>query len=358
MENNLKKETEKIISECQECGLCSNGCNFLAESASPAEMARRGITLEEAYGCALCAKCKAVCPFGLSPQPMFQARRVKAIQNQELDQEEFNYFMPDYEENVMNVYRQYYHIDYRDLEIDESSDTYFFPGCTLMTYSPKLTREIYSRLHKKLGCRGILTECCGLPLHQMGLTDRAQRYTDFLIEKITGHGIKRLITACPNCYYLLRETLKSTGVEILTIYEVVDFPDNSQGNLPKCTIHDSCPDRFEGIFARQTRAALKNYGVEIVEMANILQDSPCCGSGGQISHFRPDLADKLVHNRLEEAKHTGAQILVSYCLSCVLNFARIDIDSELTVRHVLNLLLGVDEDYTDVKKQAAKIFAE
>lgn len=356
MANDLQKATKIIISECRECGLCSNGCDFLGESTSPAEIARKGITMQDAYGCALCGKCKAVCPLGLSPLAMFQARREEAIQKQELDPDEFNYFMPDYEVNVMNAYRQYYDIHYRDIEIDESSDTYFFPGCTLLTYSPKLTREIYSRLHKKMGCGGILSECCGLPLYQMGLLDRAQRYTDFLIEKINRQGIKRLITACPNCYYRLRETLKSTGIEIITVYEVLNFPINSLGDYPKCTIHDSCPDRFEGIFARQTRAALKNCGFEIVEMARILQDSPCCGSGGQISHFRPDLADKLVQDRLEEARHTGVKMLVSYCLGCVLNFARVE--SEFTIRHVLNLLLGVDDDYADVKKRAAEIFAE
>ncbi len=187
-----------------------------------------------------------------------------------------------------------------------------------------------------------------------GLNRRAQLFTDSLAAKIRGRGIKRLIAACPNCYYKLREILNPLGVEISSIYEVIDFPKSRQEDLPQCTIHDSCPDRFEGIFAAQTRDALEKKGYQIVEMDHIRRDSPCCGSGGQISHFRPDLAEKLVKGRLEEAKASGAQILVSYCLSCVLNFARIE--SDVTVRHVMNLLLEIDEDYTGVKKRAAEIF--
>lgn len=356
MENDLEKATQKISSKCEECGLCSSECDFLAESISPAEMARRGITKEDAYGCALCGKCKTACPIALSPMEMFQARRVEAMNNQEVDSDEFDYFMPDNEENVLSYYRQYYDIDYSEVTLDENSDTYFFPGCSLMTYSPRLTLATYDRIYKQLGCHGILTDCCAKPLDQMGLVDRAQQYTDSLIQKIAQKNIKRLIVACPNCYYQLRETLQSTGVEICTIYDVIDFPVNVQRELPKYTMHDSCPDRFEGIFAQQTRTALKNYGYELAEMEHILRDSPCCGSGGQISHFRPDLANKLVKDRLEEADHTGTKLLVSYCISCVLNFARVQ--SDLTIRHVLNLLLDIDEDYSDVKKRAAAIFEE
>ncbi|WP_353853015.1 (Fe-S)-binding protein [Dehalobacter restrictus] len=356
MERNLEKAIDSIISECQECGLCSSSCDLLAGHESPAEMARRGITMEEGYTCALCGRCKAVCPFDLSPMDMFQARRDEAIQNQEQDPDEFNYFMPDSEENVMNKYRQYYNIDYSDLGSDENSDTYFFPGCTFMTYSPKLTKEVYNRLRKEIGCREILTDCCGNPFYQMGLSDSAHQFSNSLIDKIVQKEVKRLIVACPNCFYRLRETLKSTGVEISTIYEVLDFSGITSGKLTKCTIHDSCPDRFEGILAQQTRDTLKSCGYEIKEMTNIRENSPCCGSGGQIAHFQPDLADKLVKGRLEEANSTGTEMLVSYCLSCTLNFSRFD--SKLKRRHVLNLLLGVDEDYTEVNNQLNEVFAE
>ncbi|NLL51397.1 MAG: (Fe-S)-binding protein [Peptococcaceae bacterium] len=352
--NKVQTERARIKDECSQCGLCSNGCAFLAEYTSPAEMAARGISKEDAYSCSLCAKCQALCPLGLNPMGMFQERRVETMQKQELEPEEFNYFMPDCEDNVMNYYRQYYGIDYSNLESDKGSTSYFFPGCTLMTYSPAITREIYNRLRLKQGCGGILTDCCGLPLYQMGLNDRAGKFTNSLVEKITDRGIKSLIAACPNCYYELKARLQPLGVKILTVYEALDFSLGSQTDLPPCTVHDSCPDRMEGKFARQTRNALQNRGYKIVEMSNILQHSPCCGSGGQLSHFRPDLADKLVRDRLTEAENSGAQILASYCMSCVLNFARLE--SGLKVRHVLNLLLGIDEDYTEVKKRAAEIF--
>jgi Fe-S oxidoreductase len=97
MADGLQKATYNILAECRECGLCSDSCYFLLESNNPAAMARRGFTREDAYGCSLCARCLAVCPLGLSPFAMFQARRAEAVQRQELDPEEFNYFMPDCE---------------------------------------------------------------------------------------------------------------------------------------------------------------------------------------------------------------------------------------------------------------------
>ncbi|NLO98056.1 MAG: (Fe-S)-binding protein [Peptococcaceae bacterium] len=352
---NLQTDLARIKAECSECGLCVSGCAFLSENTSPAEMARRGISKEDAYACSLCAKCRAVCPLELNPMGMFQARREQAIQNQELDAEEFNYFMPDNKDNVMSTYRRYYAVDYNDLKRDKNSSVFFFPGCTLMTYSPALTREIYNRIRWQQGCGGIITDCCGLPLNQMGFRYRASQFTDSLVTKIEKLGIKSLVTACPNCYYKLKKALQPLGVRLFTVYETIDFPPGMQIDLPRCTIHDSCPDRFDGLFAAQARTALRNQGYKLVEMANILRDSPCCGSGGQVSHFRPDLADNLVINRLTEARNSGAEILVSYCMSCVLNFARLATD--LKVRHVMNLLLGIDEDYSEVKKRAAAIFA-
>lgn len=355
MKVELRAATEKIMVDCIECGLCADACSFLSQvGSSPAEMAQRGITLEEAYSCTLCRRCESVCPEGLSPVDMFAARRTEAIATGEIDVEECSYLLPDQEENFMSIYRSYYGIDYSDIAAGDTAETCFFPGCTLMTYAPGLTREVYRRLQESCGCQGMLTDCCGKPLEQMGLLARSQKLDHRLAEQVQQKGIKRLVTACPGCYYKLREIFQPLGVKILTVYEVLDLKEGVPDLPALCTVHDSCPDRQEGIFAEQVREALRKAGYSLVEMTQNRNEAPCCGSGGQISHFRPDLAEELVQERLAAASETETRILVGYCLSCVLNFARIP--SRLLIRHALNLLLGYDEDYAGIKARAAQIY--
>ena len=108
---------ENLINECQECSLCSDACDFLAETReSPAAMARRGIRPDEAFSCALCGRCAAVCPLGLKLYELFAARRAKAVDQKEIDVNEYDYLFPDRPENCMRLYRQYYRIDYNDVE--------------------------------------------------------------------------------------------------------------------------------------------------------------------------------------------------------------------------------------------------
>lgn len=342
--------------ECNGCRSCSDACELLAEmSNSPGELAQRGVGLYEAYSCFLCDRCSALCPLELRPSAVFAARRARAAEENEIDVEEYGYLLPDSSDNIMRLYRSYYGIEYRDLEPKESAATCFFPGCTLMTYSPLLTRRVYERLRAEAGCEGLIADCCGKLLNQMGLLARAEEASDGLAKKIKSLGVERLIAACPGCYYHLREIF-GEKLEVVTIYEVLDFEANPSKERIICTIHDSCPDRFEGIFARQVRRLLKGCGYSVVEMESSGSEAPCCGSGGQVSHFRPELAERLVSNRLSEAEKTGADFLVAYCLSCVLNFAMRP--SALKARHVLNLLLGCDEDYSQVKMRALRVFEE
>lgn len=356
MKNGIKNADLFLLQQkCLDCGTCAEMCELLAEMAeSPGELARRrGIDVDLAYSCFLCDRCAAACPLELRPSALFAARRTVAVENEEIDPEEYCYLLPNRKENVMQLYRSYCGIDYGDLEAERGAATCFFPGCTLMTYSPVLTREVFKRLEDECGCRGMLTDCCGKPLSQMGLEQRAAEASRNLIEKLKYLGVKRIVVACPGCYYYLREILGQEEIEILTVYEVLDFTEITAENAPLCTVHDSCPDRFKGVFSKGVRAALKKSGFSVVEMTANRGDTPCCGSGGQVSHFRPELAEKLIEVRLREAEKSGARVLLAYCLSCVLNFATRP--SGVKVRHVLNLLLGLDEDYSDVKTKVLKI---
>ncbi|MBP2649524.1 MAG: lutA 5 [Firmicutes bacterium] len=345
-----------IAKQCVGCGKCTSECNLLGEiGLSPAELVARGVTGEEAFSCALCGACESVCPLGLSPKNVFQAKRIAAVENSEYDIAQYQYLFPDREPNMMSCYREVYGIKYDDIVIPDNASTVFFPGCAMLTYAPALTRKVYAVLKESCDCEGILTECCAKPLKQMGLETNYIEMRAKLVDSIEKHKISKFIMACPGCYYELAELLKPRGISVQTIYEASEITGQLGPYVGVCTIHDACPDRFTGIFAYQVRNNLDQCGVSFIEMNHHQQNTICCGSGGQIGCLRPDLAEKQVKLRLEEAAEAGADILISYCMSCVIHFA--SEKTNIPVKHALNFLLRCDEDYGVTKEKIAKMFA-
>ncbi len=346
-----------IAEQCIGCDLCKEGCLLLEEiDQDLVEIASREIEVDEAYGCFLCGQCEAVCPIGLSPGKMFEKKRADAVAAEEIDMNEFRYMFPDRPITVMSVFRLQNNIDYRDLNLNVAGETAFFPGCTMITYAPALTRKIYATLKEIYPQLVFLDDCCGKPLYQLGVIPRAEKNRGVLRDKLIKLGIKLLVAACPNCYYELKEVLEDTEIKVVTVYDLIKGRTyhSLTDNPARCTIHDSCPDRFEGTFSRQVREALQQASYEVIEMEHNRQTTYCCGSGGQVSHFRPDFAQEVVERRMQEAVHTGADTLVAYCLSCVLNLSKNE--SGLRAKHALNILLDVDEDYSQLKKKANEMF--
>lgn len=196
----------KIIEQCMGCRTCLESCRVLTEiNEDPASIALRGINVSEAFSCALCGKCEAVCPLGLSPYHMFEQRRIEAVKNKEMDVNEYRYLFPDRDVTVMSIFRDYYGINYNDLNSSVPSDTAFFPGCTIMTYSPGLTRKVHEILGQKYKDPILFTECCGLPMYQIGLPERGDKIKEGILAKASSLGVKRFIVACPNCYYQFKK---------------------------------------------------------------------------------------------------------------------------------------------------------
>lgn len=349
-----KRLIEEIRENCIECGLCLEGCLIMSElEEMPAQLALREISAEEAYSCCLCGLCEAVCPEGLQPIALFRNGRCQAVQTGAIDVREFSYLMPD-RPNGQSAYRAYQNITYDDLlAVNEIATTAFFPGCTMLTYAPELLRTTMDALTETCGPLQLLTECCGHPLRQMGLNRRATNYEQMVCRKMKERGVKDLIIACPNCYYTLRALLADSGIRLHTIFDRLPAGVPA-GSTTTCIIHDVCPDRFDGIFKEQMSTALKQAGYTIKEPSNSGNASRCCGSGGQVSHHRPDFREKLLAERLATAEAAGGDLLVCPCMSCVLNLS--EKSAELPVYHGLNLLLNEKSDYSDVKKRAAAMF--
>lgn len=339
--------------KCLECGRCGQ-CQLLKElGVSPKQLAGFGIGATEAFSCALCGVCEAACPARLSPRSLFAEGRRQAVASGEMNLDAYEYLLPDRAHNLMQVYREHYKIDYSDAEPTERAEVCFFPGCTLMTYAPELTRAVFAELQASCHCDALAVECCGKPLSLMGLPQRSAKAADRLLSKLNSWKSKELIVACPGCYYELKNALSGSDIKLTTVYEALGcggvFPEDER----TFTVHDSCPDRFEGRFAQQVRERLSNQGLTLSEMAHNRQKSLCCGSGGMISKFRPDLTEQMVIHRISEARQAGADVMVGYCLSCVAKFA--DAKGAPLARHALSLILGRDDDFAGVRNRVVQM---
>ena len=61
-------------------------------------------------------------------------------------------------------------------------------------------------------------------------------------------------------------------------------------------------------------------GVNLVEMSRIKEYAWCCGAGGGVIDAYPEMAQETALERIEEAKSTGAEALVTACPWCKRNF--------------------------------------
>lgn len=227
----------------------------------------------------------------------------------------------------------------------------FFPGCSFINYAMPLVSAVYDTLSAAGAVDGISLLCCGkiLSYEPDGDAVRA-RFEGQFCDHLANTGIKRIVTACPNCLRALRDAFardeRVSGVEVVPLPQVladlgyrVDRDTAAEmikgdANAPVllCT-HDSCPDRETGEFADGLRAILPD-GLW-VDPAHCRNRSICCGSLPRAAG-KFEAADKCAQRNGEEALDAHADAIVTACMSCVfqLNMAQ----SSVQVLHFLELL--------------------
>ncbi len=340
---------QAFVDECLDCGVCQAACDFQAgfplAVREMLEQVLRGEPSPEAKQfvtrCSLCGLCSAACPVELHvPKVIMAARRV-LIEDGATNLEDYRVMLVDQDVYSSSLYRDTYGIRYDDLK-KETCSTVFFPGCTLAAYSPALTRAAHAWLEANDEPLSLHEACCGVPLAQMGLAKRAANYACRLQAELTGRGARRVITACPECHYYLKDTL--TGLEMVSLYELMEQKEvRIPGGAP-LTFHDSCPDRAGAIGGALRRMA---SNAPVVEMAHHGANTICCGSGGIVSMVDPDVCIARARTRLAELKETGASACVTACMACAYRLARAC--DQAPVFHFLELAFGLRVDYAEIQ---------
>lgn len=117
------------------------------------------------------------------------------------------------------------------------------------------------------------------------------------------------------------------GIEIIHLPEFLldklnngELEFNKEVDL-KITYHDPCHiGRHMGIYEPPREVLKKIPGIELVEMPRNRQNAWCCGSGGGVRSAFKDLSSFAAKERIEEAKGTESDALVSCCPFCLNQF--------------------------------------
>ncbi|MBN3037394.1 MAG: hypothetical protein JW834_03030 [Candidatus Diapherotrites archaeon] len=205
-----------------------------------------------------------------------------------------------------------------------AGNTMYFQGC-LTKYVAKDLSDNYRTLLSEAGIDFIelkdLEVCCGSPILNAGFPDDAKRLAEKNFKQFRDHGVKRIIANCPGCYYFLKheypKMLPQWDIRVDFVTDVLKTRSGAKSG--KVTFHDPCHlGRYAGVYD-SPRQVLKSSGYEVVEMEHCREDARCCGAGGGVKAGNPILADAVAKDRVEEARRTGAESLVTVCPMCYLH---------------------------------------
>ena len=173
--------------------------------------------------------------------------------------------------------------------------------------------------------------CCGLPLYQAGLWDEAKENAVKTVEKLEGSGSETLVTGCAGCYYNFKKVFPEVlGVEMpLEVLHTSQFIEQMISDCDlsftelriRVTYHDPCDlGRHCGVYESPRNVIRSIPEVQLVDMSLNRSHELCCGGGGGLWTFNPDLARSIAYSHLlEEALPLEVEAIITACPMCYMN---------------------------------------
>jgi Fe-S oxidoreductase len=329
--------------------------------------------LDIAYQCSTCGSCDVsckVCRYNLEPLDMIRELRAKLVEDGQL--------LPQHkpvidslrkEDNMMLKPKAERGKWAEGLKVKnvprEKAEVLFHAGCRISFDEElqKVARTAVTLLKYAgvdIGIMGKDESCCGGRAYSMGYREEFAHCAKKNMEAWSKAGVKTIVTSCSDCYHAFKRLYPTVGSKF-QILHTVEYLDKliKEGkikfskNIPlKVTYHDPChlgrqgepyvpwqgkekkifnqivvyeprKPRYNGAWGvyDPPRNVLKSIpGIELVEMERIRECAWCCGAGGGVKEAYPEFSTWTATERLEEAKETGAEAIVSACGWCERNF--------------------------------------
>ncbi|MGQ9598284.1 MAG: (Fe-S)-binding protein [Anaerolineae bacterium] len=348
--------SEEEYLPCTRCGLCSYTCPTYRVLLSQAQSPRGRVALMRAIHqgealvgdgfaskilrCTLCAACTQVCPSGvLVDNLLIRAREELARQDRlppgltHLSQNLSTTHNISGEDNILRLIWTE-NLAHPPQGVNRSqAEVVYFVGCVSSFFPqsfriPQTTVQLLEAAGVEYALLGGEEWCCGYPLLANGSWRQAREAVLHNVDRVRLTGASSLVFTCPSCYHVWKhEYPRIAGVELegMAVWHISEFLADliAQGQLPLreldevVTYHDPCDLGRKSQVVEAPRQVLRSIpGLTLVEMRETRESALCCGGGGNLETYDPELVLAASSRRLAQALETGAQTIVSACQQC------------------------------------------
>ena len=170
--------------------------------------------------------------------------------------------------------------------------------------------------------------CCGHDLLWTGDIENFIRLARQNSIEIKKTGCTKLIVSCPECYRTLKvdypKYIGDLGVEVIHISELLaesltDDKLKFRKSMKKVTYQDACRlGRYSGIYEQPREVMKAIEGLQLNEMEKSGKSAVCCGTNAWINCN--STSKEIQIDRLNDAKSTEADLLITACPKCLIHF--------------------------------------
>ena len=355
-EAEVEDRSGEDLGRCYYCLKCSAGCpSAPAMPYGPAQMVRlvqlglKDELLESPsiWYCLHCETCGARCPNEISIARLTQSLRQMAMEEkgEALQGEAGIQALRTLGENIITAHNisaddnsqrllwaENLERVPKGLECAKGAHTLYFVGCVSsffpMTYIiPQAFVQTLEAAGEDFTALAGEEWCCGYPLLMAGMGAQAEETIRHNVDLVRDLEVQRVVTTCPACYHMWRhfypEILdEELGMEVVhstqLLAELLEDGRLELKAVPRSvTYHDPCDlGRKNDLYDAPRRVLESIPELPFSEMSDNRRDALCCGGGGNVETFNPELLGELSQKRLEQALDTGAQVIVSACPQC------------------------------------------
>nr|WP_295867029.1 (Fe-S)-binding protein [uncultured Chitinophaga sp.] len=216
----------------------------------------------------------------------------------------------------------------------ETPEILFWVGCagSFDQRAQKITKAFATILEKtgvQFAILGKEESCTGDPARRAGNEFIFQMMAQNNIQLLNMYGVKKIVTACPHCFNILKNEYPALGGNYEVIHHTtflqslidegkIKMKEGGVFKGKKITYHDSCYlGRGNNIY-EAPRKVLEILDAELVEMKRCRSKGLCCGAGGaQMFKEEEKGTTRINFERGQEAVDTGASVIAANCPFCM-----------------------------------------